>query len=54
MVFVPLRGVSCFYASASTVDNKAWAIPSPCGVWVVSIEVCKRLFPGVFPSPCGV
>ena len=28
--------------------------PSPCGVWVVSIEVCKRLFPGVFPSPCGV
>ena len=51
-VSVPLRGVGCFMAMcAYALDD---VFPSPCGVWVVSINARARERYYQFPSPCGV
>ena len=47
-----MRGVGCFMAMcAYALDD---VFPSPCGVWVVSINARARERYYQFPSPCGV
>ena len=51
-VSVPLRGVGCF--DIEIILSALWEFPSPCGVWVVSVEFETDSLKAAFPSPCGV